>query len=135
MVIIIPFPIIKEELDRSNCIYFISKQFDKPVSVNGIFSGDLKATINKKDMDICVVLYEVMPDGKYFELSYFLGRASYARDMSKRVPLHPGKGEEIPFSRTRLVSRQLSKGSRLLVVLNVDKNDFAPRLTMAPVKM
>ena len=119
-----PFPIIKE-LDRSNGLYFISKPFDKPVSVNGMFSGDLKATINKKDMDVCVVLYEVMPDGKYFELSYFLGRASYARDMSKRILLHPGRVEDIPFSRTRLVSRLLSKGSRLLVVLDIDKNDFA----------
>jgi putative CocE/NonD family hydrolase len=120
-----PFPIIKEQIDRSNGLYFISKPFYRPVSVNGMFSGRLKATINKKDMDIYVVLYEVTPDGKYFELSYFLGRASYSGDMSKRVLLHPGKTEDIPFSRTRLVSRQLSKGSRLLVVLNIDKNNFA----------
>ena len=120
-----PYPIIKNELDRSNGLFFISKPFDKPVSVNGMFSGDLKATINKKDMDICVALYEVMPDGKYFELSYFIGRASYAVNMSKRVLLQPGKHESIPFTRTRPVSRQLSKDSRLLVVLNVLKNSFS----------
>ena len=120
-----PDPIIKKQLDRSNGLFFISKPFDKAMEVNGIFSGELKAVINKKDMDIGVVLYEVMPNGDCFELSYYLGRASYARDMSVRQLLHPGVKETIPFSRTRMVSRQLSKGSRLLVVLNIDKNPFA----------
>jgi len=120
-----PYPIIKDSLDRSNGLFFISKPFNKPVAVNGMFSGILKAVINKKDMDICLALYEVMPNGKYFELSYFIGRASYAKDMSKRVLLHTGRHESIPFSRTRLVSRQMSKGSRLLVVLNVLKNSFS----------
>ncbi len=120
-----PYPIIKDNLDRSNGLFFISKPFDKPVAVNGMFSGELKAMINKKDMDVCAALYEVMPDGKYFELSYFIGRASYAMDMSKRMLLHPGRTESIPFTRTRLVSRQMSKGSRLLIVLNVLKNSFS----------
>jgi putative CocE/NonD family hydrolase len=120
-----PFPIIKKQLDRSNGLFFISKPFDKAIEVNGAFWGELKAIINKKDMDIGVTLYEVMPNGEYFELSYYLGRASYSRDMEKRQLLRPGVKETIPFTRTRLVSRQLSKGSRLLVVLNIDKNPFA----------
>jgi hypothetical protein len=70
-------------------------------------------------------LYEVTPGGQYFELSYFLGCASYAKDPTRRQLLQPGKEEEVPFTETRLVSRQLSKGSRLLVMLDVDKNPFA----------
>ncbi|MCA1918541.1 MAG: peptidase S15, partial [Flavobacterium piscis] len=35
------------------------------------------------------------------------------------------KIESIPFSNTHLVSKQLSKGSRLVVVLNVNKNPFS----------
>jgi len=120
-----PFPIIKNNIDRSNGLFFVSKPFTRSISVDGMFGGVLKAIINKKDMDITVTLYELTPDGKYFELSYFLGRASYASDMRKRALLHPGKKETIPFTRTRLVSRRLSRGSRLLVVLNVDKNAFA----------
>lgn len=120
-----PYPIIKKELDHSNGYFFISKPFDKPTAVSGMFSGKIKATINKKDMDIGVVLYEVTVKGEYFELSYFLGRASYAIDMSKRTLLTPGIKESIPFSRSRLVSKMLGKGSRLLVVLNVNKNPFA----------
>ncbi len=57
----------------------------------------IKATIYKKDMDSGVVLYEVMPTGELFRLSYFLGRAGYAKDMSVRKLLTPGKVESIPF--------------------------------------
>jgi predicted acyl esterase len=103
-------------------LFFISEPVSEPVSVEGMFEGDLKASINKKDMDIGVTLFEIMPDGRYFHLSYYLGRASYARDMSKRELLTPGKTESISFDRTRMVCRQLSKGSRLLVVLNINKN-------------
>lgn len=117
-----PYPIIKEELDRSNGLFFVSDPLTENMSISGTFSGKLKASINKKDMDIGVVLYEIMPDGKYFCLSYYLGRASYADDMSVRKLLVPGKVETIPFERTRMVSRQLSKGSRILVVLNINKN-------------
>ncbi len=120
-----PFPIIKKQLDRTDALFFISKPFDKPVEINGKFSGELKAIINKKDMDVCLTFYEVKPNGEYFELTYYVGRASYARDMTKRTLLHPGAVETIPFTRTRMTSKQLSKGSRLLVVLTINKNPFA----------
>jgi uncharacterized protein len=120
-----PDPIVGKKLDLSNGFAFISEPFTEPVSIDGTFLGEIKATINKKDMDIGLVLYEVMPNGELFQLSYFLGRASYARDMSVRKLLTPGKVESIPFDKTRMVSRQLSKGSRVLVVLNVNKNAFA----------
>jgi hypothetical protein len=120
-----PDPIVGKKPDLSNGFSFISEPFNEPVSVDGTFSGELKASINKKDMDIGVVLYELTPNGELFHLSYFLGRASYARDMSVRKLLTPDKVESIPFDKTRMVSRQLGKGSRLLVVLNVNKNPYA----------
>ena len=118
-----PYLIIGKQLDTSGYV-FVSEPFNEPISVNGTFAGEIKAVINKKDMDVGVVLYELMPDGKLFELSYFLGRASYAKDMTVRNLLTPGKVESIPFDRTYMVSRQLSKGSRLLVTLNVNKSPF-----------
>lgn len=117
-----PYPIIEERTDTTNGLFFISEPVSEPVSIDGMFEGELKASINKKDLDIGVTLFEIMPDGRYFHLSYYLGRASYARDMSKRELLAPGKIESISFDRSRLVCRQLSKGSRLLVVLNINKN-------------
>jgi len=120
-----PDLIVGKKPDLSNGFSFVSKPFNEPVSVNGTFQGEIKASINKKDIDIGVVLYEVMPNGELFHLSYFLGRASYGRDMSVRILLTPGKVESIPFDKTRMVSRRLSKGSRLLVTLNVNKNPYA----------
>jgi predicted acyl esterase len=120
-----PFPIIESQTDTTSGLFFISEKFSEPVSIDGMFAGELKATINKRDMDIGVTLFEIMPDGQYFHLSYYMGRASYAKDMSKRQLLSPGKVESISFDRSRMVCRQLSKGSRLLVVLNINKNSSA----------
>lgn len=120
-----PSPIVGKKPDLSNGHVFISEPFTEPVEISGLFSGEIKATINKKDVDIGVVLYELMPNGELFHLSYFVGRASYARDMSVRRLLTPGEIAVIPFDRTRLVSRRLSKGSRLMVTLNVNKHPFA----------
>ena len=120
-----PFPIIVDSPDLAHGLSFISQPFEQAVSLDGTFKGKLKVMINKQDMDIGVVLYEVLPDGRYFHLSYFLGRASYSKNMNKRKLLRPGSIETIPFERTRMVSRQLRKGSRLLVVVNVNKNQFA----------
>jgi len=120
-----PFPIVGKQPNLSNGFAFISEPFDEPVEISGLFSGEIKAIINKKDMDLGLALYEVMPNGELFHLSYFTGRASYAKDMSLRQLLTPGKLESITFDRTRLVSRRLNKGSRLLLTLNVNKNAFA----------
>jgi hypothetical protein len=55
-------------------------------------------------------------------LSNFLGRASYAKDKSKRQLLHPGKIESIPYSKTFFVSKKISAGSKLVVLLGINKS-------------
>lgn len=120
-----PDPIIRKEIDTSNGFIFVSEPLKEPILINGSFLGEIKASINKKDMDLGVTLYEVMPNGDYFHLSYFIGRASYAKDITKKKLLKPNEIESIPFSNTHLVSKQLSKGSRLLVAINVNKNPFS----------
>jgi putative CocE/NonD family hydrolase len=119
-----PAPIVGKKLDPSIGLAFISEPLGSPISVDGTLAGVLNSQINKKDMDIGIVLYEVMPNGDLFHLSYFIGRASFAEDMTARHLLAPGKLETIPFSRTRMVSRRLQQGSRLLVVLDVNKKRF-----------
>ena len=120
-----PDPIIRKEIDTSNGFNFISEPLKEPILINGSFLGEIKASINKMDMDIGVTLYEVMPNGEYFHLSYFIGRASYSKDITQRKLLKPNTIETISFSNTHLVSKQLSKGSRLLIHLNVNKNPFS----------
>ncbi|APQ18797.1 CocE/NonD family hydrolase [Maribacter hydrothermalis] len=120
-----PDPIIRDYRDMGNGFNFISKPLEESIIVNGSFIGQLKVSINKKDFDFGVTLYEVMPNGEYFSLSYIIGRASYADDITKRKLLEPNKIETIRFSNTHLVSKKLSKGSRLLVYINVNKNPFS----------
>lgn len=119
-----PAPIVRRDAEFESGFSFVSEPFDEPVAVSGSFSGRLRATIDKRDLDFSVVLYEVRPDGTLFHLSYHLGRASFAEDMTERRLLTPGQVEALPFSRTRMVSRQLEEGSRLLVVLDVNKDAF-----------
>lgn len=116
--------IIFDTLDASNGLVFNTEPFQKEFTINGSFIGNLRATINKKDMDVSLALYELMPDGRYFFLTRYVGRASYAKDNSKRQLLKPNKKESIPFENTRFVSKKISKGSRLVILLNINKHPF-----------
>jgi putative CocE/NonD family hydrolase len=111
--------------DPSSGPVFISEPIEEPVAVSGMFTASLDLVTNKKDLDIAMVLYEVTPQGQFFHLAYTVERASYAKDMSVRHLLEPGRLQTIPIERTLFVSRQLAKGSRLLVVLDVNKGPYA----------
>ena len=73
-------------------------------------------------MDYSAVLFEQTPDGKYFYLTYFMGRASYAKDSKQRELLSPNKKTLLPFSNSYFTSRKLSKGSKLVLIVNVNKS-------------
>ncbi len=116
--------IIFDTLDVSNGLVFTSDPFQTEFEMNGSFTGKLWATINKKDMDVSLALYELMPNGKYFFLTRFVGRASFAKNNSKRQLLQPNKKELMPFDNTRFVSKKFGKGSRIVILLNVNKHPF-----------
>ncbi|MCG2617073.1 CocE/NonD family hydrolase [Terrimonas sp. NA20] len=116
--------VVYDHLNINNGILLISDPLQDDTEVSGRFTGEIKAIINKKDMDFSLALFEILPDSSYFLLSYFMGRASYAKDIHKRTLLKPGKKESIPFSNSYMTSRMLRKGSRIAVVLNVNKSAF-----------
>lgn len=116
--------IILDSLDTSNGILYKTEIFENEFSINGSFCGNLFASINKKDMDVSIVLYEQMPNGKYFYLTRYLGRASYAKDNTKRQLLKPNTKQSIPFGTTRFISKKIAKGSRLVISLNINKHPF-----------
>lgn len=101
-------------------ITYISEPLQKDFEITGSFTGNLTTTINKKDMDISLALYELMPDGNYFFLTRYLGRASYTQDNSQRSLLHPNKKNTLPIKNTRFVSKKITKGSRLIILLNIN---------------
>ena len=120
-----PGQAVVDAVPETRGFVFASEPLEKPVSVNGLIRGRLRATINKRDFDFALAIYEQMPDGRLFNLTHYLGRASYAEDMSVRRLLTPGQAVELPFERTPPTSRQLAKGSRLLVLLTVNKSAWA----------
>ena len=120
-----PAPIIGKQLDASSGLLFVSSPFEQPVEMSGTFSGVMHVTIDKQDFDFSVTLYERKASGELFHLSYFLGRASHADSMETRTLLQPGERAVIRFDRSRMTSRQLEAGSRLLAAVTVNKNAHA----------
>ena len=120
-----PNEVLTANLDRRGALEFVSEPLEQALEVSGMFTANLKVTLNKKDMDVVMALYEVTPDGHFFHLADTAARASYAQDMSRRQLFTPGRVAQIPLKHTLLVSRRLSKGSRLLVVLDVQKSAAA----------
>ena len=120
-----PWPIIRDKLETFGGKVFLTDTFDEDMELSGQFSGTLDIRINKKDVDLAVTLYEILPDGKFIHLASYMGRASYAADETKRQLLEPGKIESIHFDRTRMISKQISTGSRIAAIVNVNKNNIA----------
>ena len=117
------FNILGNGPQSHNSLKFVSDPLPNPIEVNGLISGRLDFTVNKMDMDLTVALYELLPSGDYLELfdPGYEFRASYARDRVHRNLLKAGERQQLSFTSDRLTSRRLQAGSRLVVVLGVNK--------------
>lgn len=116
------FRTIWDSLNNGGGIMYTSEPFEEVTTFTGCFTGNMKVTINKRDMDFSAVLFEQLADGRFFFLSYFMGRASYTASNMKRSLLTPGKKTSLPFSNSYFTSRQIAKGSRLVLIVNVNKS-------------
>lgn len=120
-----PWPLEKSKINKKDGLIFMSEPLTKDVIINGSFLGDLEFKINKKDVDFSVILYQLTPEGTYFHLSYYIGRASYAKNREKRMLLKQGRMNTVHFENSKLISKKLSKGCSIVVVVNVNKNNNA----------
>ncbi|MDR2238284.1 MAG: CocE/NonD family hydrolase [Chryseobacterium sp.] len=112
----------KDSVSTTNSIQFESEVLDKDLIISGDLSGLFNISINKKDFDTNMVLYQIQPDGKAFMLSTHMVRASYAKNNAVRQLLEPGKKEQIPIRNSMFMSRKVIKGSKLLLVVGVNKS-------------
>lgn len=119
-----PYLIIGKEPNVSNGYVFVTRPFEQTVDVTG-FDASIDLMVNKRDVDIGLVLYDVLPDGKLMQLSYSTQRASFAWDKSARRLLVPNRATTVPIRETAWFSKRLTKDSRLMLTLNVNKNAFA----------
>ena len=120
----VPSPIlINSSLASHNDVMFVSEPLTKPVEFNGMYSAHLDFTVNKMDVDLNVMVFERLAGGDYIRLFSPTDelRASYAKDRVHRHLLKAGERQELNFKSERLTSRRLQPGSRLVVVLGVNK--------------
>jgi putative CocE/NonD family hydrolase len=118
-----PTALVTKSPITHNDTMFVSEPLAKPMEFNGLFSGRLDFTVNKMDMDLNIMLYELLAGGDFIRLfnpAYEI-RASYARDRVHRHLLKAGERQELTFRSERMTSRQLQAGSRLVMVLGINK--------------
>jgi putative CocE/NonD family hydrolase len=115
--------LISASLATHNDVMFVSEPLAKPTEFNGQFSGRLDFTVNKMDMDLNIMLYERLAGGDYIRLFSPTDeiRASYVRDRDHRHLLKAGERQELTFRSERMTSRQLQAGSRLVMILGINK--------------
>lgn len=118
-----PWPLEKDNINLNDGLLFKSEALKEDVIINGSFFGTLEFIVNKKDVDYSVILYQQTPEGKYFHLSYYIGRASYAKDREHRNLLIPNQKTQVSFNNSKLISKKIEKGSRIVIVVNVNKNN------------
>jgi putative CocE/NonD family hydrolase len=117
--------VIQKKLNEPNGLIFTSKPFTETQELAGVITGHFSLAINKKDVDIGFSFYELKPNGETFKLTRYISRASYANDMSKRQLLTPNKKTIVPIINSTMTAKLIEKGSRLVIVLNVNKNPGA----------
>jgi len=117
--------VIQKELKEPNGLVFVTDTFKHPQELTGSVTGHFALAINKKDVDIGFKFYELKANGETFALARYISRASYANDMSHRQLLTPNQKTIIPIVNSTMTSKLIEKGSRLVMVLNVNKNSSA----------
>ncbi|MFT5674001.1 MAG: putative acyl esterase [Polaribacter sp.] len=120
-----PLPLERDNINVKDGLVFKSEALKEDVIMNGSFFGNLEFVINKKDVDYSIIMYQLTPENKYFHLSYYIGRASFAGDIENRNLLTPNQTAQVSFDNSKLISKKLIKGSRIVIVVNVNKNNNA----------
>jgi putative CocE/NonD family hydrolase len=115
--------LVLRELPARLGTLFVTEPFAEPIDLAGRLRGELDFTINKYDVDLSLMLYELRADGEYVKLfePAFAFRASYARDRVNRRLLLNGVRQQLPFQSDRMVGRRLDAGSRLVLALGINK--------------
>ena len=112
-----------KNLQLHNAVAYISGALPHAIEFNGLFSARLDFTVNTMDMDLNIALYELLPSGDYLQLFQpaYEFRASYVRDRAHRHLLKAGERQQMMVRSERLMSRKLQAGSRVVMVLGVNR--------------
>jgi predicted acyl esterase len=106
----------------ANSVIYLGDPLPQAIEVGGVLSGELDFGINKLDMDLNITLRELTSAGE--SLAVFDPcelRASYAQNRSERQLLKPRERQQLAFRCEQVVSRRVQAGSRLQLVLGINK--------------
>jgi uncharacterized protein len=120
-----PWPLIQASLPDKNGVVFVTEPMSEDKQLAGRLTGHLSIAINKQDVDLGFNFYQQQANGEVFLLAHYRSRASYASDMGQRTLLIPGEKTKIPLVNGRMFAKVIERGSRLVLVLNVNKNQDA----------
>lgn len=114
--------VITQQLPLRNALVFASEPLHQPLEVAGLFSGAFDLTLNRMDVDLNITVYEQLADGRYLRVADpYEFRASYLSDRTTRQLLQNGVRQQLPFTSERLIGHRFQPGSRVLLVLAVNK--------------
>ncbi len=114
--------VVTRSVEVRNATTYVSDPLSKPLELQGSWSGRLDLTINKMDVDLRLAAYELLPSGDYVQLfDPYTFRASYTATRVHRRLLRAGERQTLSFKVERLTIRRLQAGSRLVLVLGVNK--------------
>lgn len=117
-----PPDIASRSLDARHGLVFLTEPLTQPADIAGVLSGQLDFELNKLDVDFYVALYEMPPNGEFLLLADpYEFRASYAADRTRRQPLAAGQRQQLKFRSEQMMGRRVPAGSRLLLLLGVNK--------------
>ena len=111
-----------KQLPTRNSISFVSDPLPKDTEIDGSLRGEFDITPSRQDVDLSVSLYEQTASGEYqllFEPYDF--RASYAGHRVNRRLLQAGVRQPLAFTTERVTARKLAAGSRLVLVVGLNK--------------
>lgn len=111
-----------KQLATRNSIHFVSEPMPTETEIDGSLRGAFDITPSRQDVDLNVSLYEQTASGEYlllFEPYDF--RASYAGHREERRLLWAGGRQLLPFTTERVTARKLAAGSRLVLVVGINK--------------
>ena len=120
----IPWPdaLRGKQLPTRNSISFVSDPLPEDTEVDGSLRGEFDIKPSRQDLDLSVSLYEQTASGEYqllFEPYDF--RASYAGHRVKRRLLRAGERQSLAFTAERVTARKLAAGSRLVLLIGLNK--------------
>ena len=111
-----------KQLPTRNSISFVSDPLPKDTEIDGSLRGEFDIKPSRQDLDLSVSLYEQTATGEYqllFEPYDF--RASYAGHRVKRRLLRAGERQSLAFTAERVTARKLAAGSRLVLLIGLNK--------------